>query len=313
MRVAWLFPGQGSQYVGMGRSLVEAFPTARATFGEADEVLGDQISDICFTGPEATLTETENTQPAILTLSVAVARILEEAGLPPPIIAAGHSLGEYSALVVAGVLRFADALRLVRWRGAAMNAAVPSGRGAMAAIIGLDQKTIQSLCRQLDDGGERVLQPANLNATDQVVVAGHRTSVEALVEAAEAAGASRAIMLPVSGPFHCRLMEPAGAELGKALEPLELEPFRFPVIANVTAEPVTGLERVKEFLVRQVVSPVQWVATMDALVRSGIKATIEVGPGRVLSALLRRHSRDTTTYNVEDPASFEKTLAALTA
>jgi [acyl-carrier-protein] S-malonyltransferase len=313
MRIAWLFPGQGSQYVGMGRSLVEAYPTARETFAQADEVLGDRLSEVCFAGPESTLIETVNTQPAILTHSVAVARVLEEAGAPAPIIAAGHSLGEYSALVAAGVLKFADALRLVRSRGAAMQAAVPTGIGGMAAIIGLDREAVEDLCRKVVDGADLVLQPANLNGTDQVVVAGHRQSVEAAVEAAEAAGAKRALMLPVGGPFHCRLMEPAGAELAKALEPVALEGFRFPVVANVTAEPVAELERVKELLVRQVDSPVQWLGTMDALVAGGIDAAVEVGPGRVLSGLLRRHARTIATYQVDDPAGVEKTLAALAA
>lgn len=313
MRIAWLFPGQGSQYVGMGHSLVEAYPTARETFAEADAVLGDRLSDICFTGPEAALVETINTQPAILAHSVAVVRVLEEAGAPAPIIAAGHSLGEYSALVASGVLKFADALRLVRSRGAAMQAAVPSGLGGMAAIIGLDLETVEALCRRVVDGVDRVLQPANLNGTDQVVVAGHRESVEAAVEAAEAAGAKRALMLPVGGPFHCRLMEPAGVELAEALEPVVLGGFRFPVVANVTAEPVTELQRVKELLVRQVDSPVQWLATMDALVAEGVEAAVEVGPGRVLSGLLRRHARDITTYQVDDPSSVDKTLAALAA
>ncbi|MFQ6672499.1 MAG: ACP S-malonyltransferase, partial [Candidatus Tectimicrobiota bacterium] len=216
-----------------------------------------------------------------------------------------------SALVAAGVLGFADALRLVRRRGAAMHAAVPSGLGGMAAIIGLEIEAVEALCRQVDNGADRVLQPANLTAADQVVVAGHRTAVELGLEAAEAAGAKRTLRLPVSGPFHCRLMEPAGVELSEALEPVTLGPFRFPVVANVTAQPVTETERVKELLVRQVVSPVQWVGTMDALVGAGIEAAVEVGPGRILSGLLRRHARGIATYNVEDPASFEKTLAAL--
>ena len=313
MRAAWLFPGQGSQYVGMGRALAEAYPAAREVFAEADEVLGDHLSDLCFEGPEETLRETVNTQPAILVHSVAVTSLLEEAGMPPPVIAAGHSLGEYSALVAAGVLSFADALRLVRRRGEAMQSAVPPGVGGMAAIIGLDRETVEALCRKLDDGSDQVLQPANHNAADQVVVAGNSSSVKAAVLAAEEAGARRAIPLAVSGPFHCRFMEPAGQELAGALKEVDLGSFRFPVVSNVTAEPVTDPARVKELLVRQVASPVQWVTTMDELVEAGVDAVVEIGPGRVLSGLMRRHTRGIKTYNVEDPASLEKTLAAFTA
>jgi [acyl-carrier-protein] S-malonyltransferase len=297
----------------MGRSLAEVFPTVRDVFAEADGVLGDHLSDICFEGPEAVLTETVNTQPAILTVSVAVARLLEEAGVLLPVVAAGHSLGEYSALVAAEVLSFADALLLVRMRGSAMQAAVPPGLGGMAAIIGLDREDVAALCSQVDNRADRVLQMANLNASDQVVVAGHMECVDAVLEAAESAGARRAVPLAVSGPFHCRLMKPAGQELSKALAPVALRNFRFPVIANVTAEPVSEPHRVKELLIRQVASPVRWVDTMDALVAAGIEAAVEVGPGRVLSGLLRRHARGIKTYNVEDPASLEKTLAALGA
>lgn len=299
--------------MGMGKALVDAFPNARASFAEADEVLGDHLSSLCFEGPEDALKETVNTQPAILTLSVAVSRLLEEAGISQPVIAAGHSLGEYSALVAAGVLSFADALRLVRKRGSAMQEAVPPGHGGMAAIIGLDRETVEMLCRKVDDYGDRVLQTANLNAFDQIVVAGHRERVEAVVEAAESAGAKRAIPLAVSGPFHCRLMEPAGQELSRALEPVELGSFRFPVVANVTAEPVSDPGQVKELLVRQVASPVRWVDTMDALMEAGVEAAVEVGPGRVLSGLLRRHARGIKTYNVEDPNSLEKALSAMGA
>lgn len=313
MRTAWLFPGQGSQYVGMGKALAEAFPKAQQAFEEADEVLGDHLSELCFAGPEDALKETVNTQPAILTLSVAVSRLLEGAGLSPPVIAAGHSLGEYSALVAAGVLSFADALRLVRKRGSAMQAAVPRGLGGMAAIIGLGLEEVETLCRQVDNHADRVLQTANLNAADQIVVAGHRECVEVVLEAAELAGARKAVQLAVSGPFHCRLMDSAGQELSKALEPVELGSFRFPVVANVTAEPVTDPGRVKELLVRQVASPVRWFDTMNALVEAGVEASVEVGPGRVLSGLLRRHARGIKTYNVDDPASLEKTVAALGA
>ena len=311
MRTAWLFPGQGSQYVGMGRALADAFPEAREAFAQADEAMGDHLSEVCFEGPEDVLRETVNTQPAILTVSVAVVRLLEKAGLPLPVIAAGHSLGEYSALVAAGVLTFADALSLVRKRGSAMQAAVAPGLGGMAAIIGLDSESVAALCVQADNQPHRVLQLANLNALDQIVVAGHRESVEAVVEAAESAGAKRAIQLAVSGPFHSRLMEPAGRELESALGPVELGSFRFPVVSNVSGRPVTDATEVKELLVRQVASPVRWVDAMDALVDAGVEATIEVGPGRVLSGLLRRHARGVKTFNVEDPISLEKTLKAL--
>jgi [acyl-carrier-protein] S-malonyltransferase len=295
----------------MGRALAETFPIVRDTFAEADDVLGDHLSRLCFQGPEAALTETVNTQPAILTLSVAVARLLEAEGLGPPVIAAGHSLGEYSALVAAGVLAFPDALRLVRIRGAAMQEAVPPGKGTMAAIIGLEREEVEVLCRKLDAGTGRVLQLANINARDQIVVAGHRDCVEEIVGVAEAAGARKVIPLAVSGPFHCRLMEPAGQILARALEPMSLKDFRFPVVANVTGKPVEEPSRVKDLLVQQVFSPVQWTATMESLIDAGIEAAVEVGPGRVLSGLMRRHCRQVKTFHVEDPESLEKALKAL--
>jgi [acyl-carrier-protein] S-malonyltransferase len=283
-----LFPGQGSQAVGMGATLAETHPAAREVFERADAALGEPLSRLCFEGPEDQLRLTRNTQPALLTVSTAAWRLLEAEDVAAPVAAAGHSLGEYSALVAAGVLEFEDALRAVRLRGEAMQEAVPVGEGAMAALIGLDAEAAERLCAEVREGDE-VLVPANYNAPDQTVVAGHRAAVERLVARARDAGARRALPLPVSAPFHCPLMEPAAARLAAFLADLEFRPARFPVVTNVDARPTMGGSEAREALVRQVASPVRWVETVRWLAgETEAGVALEIGAGKVLAGLVKR-------------------------
>jgi [acyl-carrier-protein] S-malonyltransferase len=296
--IAFIFPGQGSQAVGMGRALAEAHPACRAVFDEADAALGEPLSTLCFDGPADRLALTENTQPAILTVSIAALRLLESRGLRPDLVA-GHSLGEYSAHVAAGTFAFADAVRVVRRRGRYMQEAVPVGEGAMAAILGGEAAAITQACVEAADG--QVVGPANLNAPGQVVIAGHRDAVLRAGERAKALGARRVVMLPVSAPFHCALMKPAGERLAPELRALRLSDPRVPVVANVDGEPRTTAAAAIEALVAQVSAPVQWEAVVGRLASAGVRAYVEVGPGTVLSGLVRKIQRDARVASLETP------------
>jgi [acyl-carrier-protein] S-malonyltransferase len=296
--IAFLFPGQGSQSVGMGQAFAAQFPEARAVFDEADEALGEPLSRMIFEGPAETLTLTENTQPAILTTSIAVYRVLSARGLTPA-LTAGHSLGEYSAHVAAGTIAFADAVRVVRHRGRYMQEAVPVGSGAMAAILGLDSDTVARACLESADGD--VVSPANLNGSGQVVIAGTAAAVARASERAKALGARRAIALQVSAPFHCALMKPAEERLAPELRALRVSAPRVPVVANVDAELKTDGPAAIDALIRQVSAPVRWEDVMRRLVSEGVTTFVEVGPGNVLSGLARKQARGATVVSVDSP------------
>jgi [acyl-carrier-protein] S-malonyltransferase len=305
---AFLFPGQGSQEVGMGRALAEVSKAAGAVWAEADAALGSSLSRLCFEGPDADLALTANTQPAVLTASVAAAAALAERGVTPR-LAAGHSLGEYSALVVGGALRFSEAVRLVRRRGEFMQEAVPVGTGAMAALLGVDLATAEQVCAEAAQG--EVVGVANINSPGQIAIAGHRGAVERAVAAAAARGAKKSVMLPVSAPFHCALMKPAADRLAAELEQVPVSAPRIAVVRNVDAGVTTTADEVKPFLVQQVASPVRWTDCTERLYREGATIFIEVGPGRVLSGLLKRTLDGVRGHSVEDPRSLEKAVAAV--
>ena len=305
---AFLFPGQGSQAVGMGKDLAERFPVACQTFEEADEALGKKLSQLCFEGPEDQLRLTENTQPAILTVSVAAWRVLDEKGIKPAFVA-GHSLGEYSAHVAAGTISFADAVRTVRNRGKYMQEAVPVGTGAMAAILGMDLDAVAAVCGDAAQG--EVCEPANVNSTEQIVISGHAAAVERAVKLAQERGAKRAILLPVSAPFHCSLMKPAQEKLAVDLKNLQFSAPRFPVVCNVYAKPVEDAESAREALIRQVTGSVKWSESVQLLIARGVQTFVEVGPGKVLCGLMRQLDRTKKSLNVEDKASLQKTLEYL--
>lgn len=298
--IAFIFPGQGSQYAGMGKDLADNFPVARRLFEEANDALGFDLAALCFNGPEDELKLTANTQPAILAASVAALRVLEaETGLAPA-CAAGHSLGEYSALVCAGGLSFADAVRTVRQRGTFMQEAVPVGSGSMAAILGLDRACLDAVCRDAAQG--QVVAPANFNSDGQVVIAGHAEAVTRAIELAREKGAKRAMPLPVSAPFHCSLMIPAGERLAEVLAGITVHELNLPVVTNVEAAPNQDAGRVRELLVRQVSAPVRWQETIACMVKLGVSRYIEIGPGKVLAGLVKRMAKDSAVQNVQNVA-----------
>jgi [acyl-carrier-protein] S-malonyltransferase len=306
--IAFIFPGQGAQKVGMGRALAEAYPVCRETFAEADAALGEPLSRLIFDGPEDRLTLTENTQPAILAVSTAAARLLASRGFAPAFVA-GHSLGEYSANVAAGTFAFGDALRLVRRRGRYMQEAVPAGVGAMAAILGLDADRVAQACAEAANG--EVVSPANLNGAGQVVIAGARDAVARAGERARALGARRVIPLAVSAPFHCALMQPAADRLAPELRAIHAQAPRVPIVANVDAEPKRDPIAAIEALVQQVSLPVRWEAVVSRLASEGVTTYVEVGPGTVLSGLVRKIHREATVVNFGSPDDLAAVEAAL--
>jgi [acyl-carrier-protein] S-malonyltransferase len=303
--IAFIFPGQGSQVVGMGKDLAEHHPIARQTFQEADEALGYKLSQLCFEGPEEQLRLTEITQPAILTASVAAWRVLHERGLRPSFVA-GHSLGEYSAHVAAGTLTFADAVRTVRNRGKYMQEAVPVGVGAMAAILGMPLEKVTGVCTDAAHG--EVCQPANINSGEQIVISGNTAAVERAAQLASDRGAKRAVMLPVSAPFHCSLMRPAQDRLASDLESLTFRKPAVPVVCNVDAAVIGEADASRDALVRQVTGSVKWEQSMRMLITQGVQRFVEVGPGKVLSGLMRQIDRSKATTNVADEASLQNSL-----
>jgi [acyl-carrier-protein] S-malonyltransferase len=310
VKSAFLFPGQGSQSPGMGKDLADKFPVARQVFEEADDALGFSLSRLCFEGPAEDLQLTENTQPAILAVSVAAFRALESAAAPAPAFVAGHSLGEYSALVAAGVLNLSDALRTVRARGRYMQEAVPVGTGAMAAVMGGELSDIERICQEAS--GDELCSVANINSPNQVVIAGNAAAVDRAIELLKGI-AKRVIKLNVSAPFHCALMKPAQDRLASDLARLKFNEPRFPVITNVDARVTTAPDELRDALVRQVSAPVRWLESMQVLMLNRVETVVEVGAGKVLSGLMRQTNRDVKGLNVEDAASLEAASTALAA
>lgn len=309
-KVAFVFPGQASQYPGMGKELAEKYPAAKSVFDEAGEALGISVSKLCFEGTEEDLKLTANTQPAILTCSIAVLRVLAEKGLTPDFVA-GHSLGEYSALVAAGALNFSDAVQLVRKRGTYMQDAVPAGVGAMAAIMGLSPAVVADVCKRAAES--EVCAPANLNSPDQTVISGHAGAVKRAVELASQAGAKRAVILSVSAPFHSALMLPMQEKLEKDLRSTEFSNLQVPLVTNVDADTSTSGSEAREALIRQVSMPVRWEESVRLLIDEGVNTFVEVGPGRVLTGLLRQIERSVAALNVEDEKSLAATVEKIAA
>ncbi len=306
--IAFIFPGQGSQYVGMGKALAEAFPEAKAVFDAADDALGEKLSALCFDGPEDALKLTANTQPAILTVSVAAHAVFSKRFATAPAFVAGHSLGEYSALVAAGAMSLPDAVKSVRARGTFMQEAVPAGVGAMAAVLGLGPEKVKELCAQAAQG--EVVSPANYNEPSQTVIAGHAKAVERAGELLKAAGAKRVVPLPVSAPFHCALMAPVVPRLFEVLSKVPFKAPAMPVVTNVEAAPNADPSRVMDLLLRQVTGSVRWVECVQALEKAGVTRVVELGPGKVLCGLVRRIAKGVECASVEDPQSLAKALAA---
>ena len=308
--IAFLFPGQGSQAVGMGKELASLYPVARHTFEEADEALGMSISRLCFEGPEDDLKMTEITQPAILTMSIAVQRVLQEKGITPQFVA-GHSLGEYSAHVAAGTFSFADAVRTVRNRGKYMQESVPAGQGGMAAILGMDLAQVEKICA--DAAQEEIVAPANINSPEQIAISGHQTAVQRAADLAKERGAKKAVLLKVSAPFHCALMQPAQNRLAPDLQSLQFSGPKIPVIANIDAEPKTSAEASREALIRQVTGAVQWTLCMKKLIALGAQRFIEVGPGKALTGLMRQIDRSQNCVHVENETTLQNVLNSFEA
>ncbi|MFB3884364.1 MAG: ACP S-malonyltransferase [Thermodesulfobacteriota bacterium] len=302
-QIAFIFPGQGSQYAGMGKEFHDQFRVAREIFEEADDTLRFSLSKLCFQGPEEELKLTENTQPAILTVSIAALRVLQsEKGIHPQ-FAAGHSLGEYSALVASGALRFAEAVQTVRLRGKFMQEAVPVGEGAMAAILGMERDQVEKICEEVSSG--EVVTPANFNCPGQIAIAGHAKAVERAIEKVKQEG-KKAILLPVSAPFHSPLMKPAGERLEKALDGVSVGDLKVPVVTNVEAEVNISKDRVKPLLVAQVSSPVRWEESMRRMVKEGVEQVLEIGPGKVLSGLMKRIDPKIEAKNIESIETLKK-------
>lgn len=296
--IAFIFPGQGSQYAGMGKELADNFKVAAETFAEADDTLGFKLSELCFSGPEEDLKLTTNTQPAILAVSIAALRVVRsETGLVPDFLA-GHSLGEFSALVASGALQLPDALRTVRLRGKFMQEAVPVGVGAMAAILSVEADVLAEICREAEQG--EIVSPANFNSPGQIVIAGHATAVNRAIEIAKTRGFRKAMLLPVSAPFHSALMAPAGERLREVLDKITISDMTTPVVTNVEAVPNKDASRVRDLLVTQVSAPVKWDTSVRKMVADGVTSFVEIGPGKVLSGLVKRIDKDVQTFNIED-------------
>ncbi|ERM92414.1 ACP S-malonyltransferase [Caldanaerobacter subterraneus subsp. yonseiensis KB-1] len=307
MKIAFIYPGQGAQYAGMGKEIYEKYEEAKEIFERADEALGFNISKLCFEGPEEELMKTENTQPAILTVSVALTRVLQKRGVKPD-VTAGLSLGEYSSLVLAEALDFEDAVRLVKMRGKYMQEVVPEGVGTMAAILGLPNEEVEEICRIASEVG--VVEPANYNCPGQLVVSGEVKAVERAVELAKERGAKKAVVLAVSAPFHCSMLKEAGELLAKELEKVEIKDLKVPVISNVTADYVQK-DKVKELLIKQVSHPVLWEQSVRKMIEDGVDTFIEIGPGKTLSGFVKKIDRSRTVLNFEDEESLMKTFSAL--
>ncbi len=308
-KIAFVFPGQGSQAVGMGRDLYDNFAASREVFEEADDALGFSLSELCFNGTTEDLALTANTQPAILTVSMAALRAMESENFPKPDFVAGHSLGEYSALVAAGALDFSDAVKIVRQRGTFMQEAVPIGVGAMAAILGLPLETVEIACAEASEG--EVCSPANINSPAQIVIAGNAGAVDRAIEILKGRGAKKAIKLNVSAPFHCDLMLPAQERLAGVLKEIDFQDLRTPLIENVSAEAKSEGERARTALTEQVSRPVRWAESVENLINESVETFIEVGAGKILSGLIRQINRDVRCLNVENSESLRNTLQSL--